>query len=144
MAIETRMQPGKIVFGNWEVQKFIGSGSGGKTAVFSIQRSHGDWQETAALKVINILEEVGKKDLLADSYRQEYEEERAELCKQAEKELHLMSKVRGNSYIVEYYDFIFTDYQEENAFGTDLLIRMELLQSLYEERKIKENIVKTK
>lgn len=137
MAIETRIQSGKMVFGNWEVEKFIGSGSGGKTAVFSIKRKHGEWQETAAVKVINILEEVGQKELLADTYRQEYEEECAELCKQAEQELHLMSRLKGNSHIVEYYDFAFVEYQEENTFGTDLLIRMELLCSLRDERKEK-------
>lgn len=137
MAIETRIQPGNILFGNWEVEKFIGSGSGGKTAVFSIVRKHEDWQETAALKVINILEEVGKKDALAEVYRQEYEEERDDLCKQAKKELHMMSCLKGNSYIVEYHDFVFSDYQEENKFGTDLLIRMELLKSLHDDRKEK-------
>lgn len=137
MAIETRIQSGKIVFGNWEVQQLIGNGSGGKTAVYTIRRNHDGWQETAALKVVNILEKMGQKELLAASYQQEYEAECGELCKQAEKELHLMNKLRGNSYIVEYYDFAFVDYQEENTFGTDLLIRMELLQSLRQEREEK-------
>lgn len=137
MAIETRIQPGSILFGNWEVEKFIGAGSGGKTAVFSIVVKHEDWQETAALKVINILEEVGKRDALSEGYRREYDEERDDLCKQAKKELHMMSCLKGNSYIVEYHDFTFSDYREENKFGTDLLIRMELLKSLHEERKEK-------
>ena len=135
MAIESRITHGTKVFGDWEVVEYIGSGSGGRTAVFLIVRAHDNWEEKAALKVVNILEEIGKKETLAESYRQEYEAERDELCKQAESEIRLMSHLKGNSYIVEYYDSLFVDYQEENTFGTDLLIRMELLTSLREERK---------
>lgn len=137
MAIETRINQSKIVFGDWEVQEYIGSGSGGKTAVFRIVRKHEGWEEQAALKVINILEEIGKKEELAETYLTEYEAERTELCKQAENELRLMAHLKGNAHIVEYYDALFVDYQEENTFGTDLLIRMELLESLQEERKKK-------
>lgn len=135
MAIESRITHGTFVFGDWEVVEYIGSGSGGRTAVFLIVRKHDDWEEKAALKVVNILEEIGRKETLAETYRQEYDEERAELCKQAESEIRLMSHLKGNPYIVEYYDFLFVDYQDENTFGTDLLIRMELLTSLREERK---------
>lgn len=135
MAIETRILQEKIVFNDWEVKEYIGSGSGGRTAVFKIVRKHDSWEEASALKVINVLEEIGKKDTLADVYRQEYEAERDELCKQAQEELRLMSCLRGNPYIVEYYDFAFVDYQEENVFGTDLLIRMELLENLREKQK---------
>lgn len=137
MAIETRILQGKNVFDGWEVKEYIGSGSGGKTAVFRIARGHGDWEESAALKVINILEEIGKKETLAEIYLKEYEDQRNELCEQAEDEIHLMSRLRGNPHIVDYYDFCLVDYQEENVFGTDLLIRMELLQSLRDERKTK-------
>lgn len=137
MAIETRIAQSKTVFGDWEVKEFIGSGSGGKTAVFRIVRRHEDWEENAALKVVNILEEIGKRETLAEDYQAEYEAERTELCKQAESEIHLMSRLKGNPHIVEYYDFLFCDYQEENVFGTDLFIRMELLESLREERKRK-------
>lgn len=137
MAIETRIIRGKTVFNDWEVTEYIGNGSGGRTAVFHIVRQHEGWQEESALKVINILEEIGKKDTLAEVYRQEYEAERKELCRQAEEELRLMSCLRGNAHVVEYYDFQFLDYQEENVFGTDLLIRMELLENLREEQKKK-------
>lgn len=137
MAIETRILRGKTVFNNWEVTEYIGNGSGGKTAVFHIIRQHEGWQEVSALKVINILEEIGKKDTLAEAYRQEYEAERKELCRQAEEELRLMSCLRGNPHVVEYYDFLFLDYQEDNVFGTDLLIRMEHLENLREEQKKK-------
>lgn len=137
MAIETRFLRGTIVFNDWEVTEYIGNGSGGKTAVFHVIRQHEGWQEAAALKVINILEEIGKKDTLAKEYRQEYEAECKELCRQAQEELRLMSCLRGYPNIVEYYDFEFVEYQEENVFGVDLLIRMEHLENLREEQKKK-------
>jgi len=137
MAIETRITQGKNVFADWKVKEYIGSGSGGRTAVFRIIREHNGWEELSALKVINVLEEVGKKEELADTYLETYETERNELCKQAEEELRLMSCLKGNPNIVDYYDFAFIDYQEENVFGTDLLIRMELLDNLREEQKKK-------
>lgn len=135
MAIETRIVRGKQVFEHWEVQEFIGSGSGGKTAVFRLVSRHGE--EASVLKVINILEEVGLKTELSEDYRKEYETERAELCRKAEHEIHLMSHLRGNAHIVEYFEYQFLDYEENNTFGTDLLIRMELLECLREERKKK-------
>lgn len=137
MAIETRIIQRKIVFGDWEVKEFIGSGSGGKTAVFRIVRKHEDWEENAALKVVNILQEVGRKEELAEAYQKEYDEECMELCNQAKEEIRLMNRLRSNPHIVDYFDFLFVDYQEDNVFGTDLLIRMELLESLWEERKKK-------
>lgn len=137
MAIEVRISRGKTVFTDWEVKEYIGSGSGGKTAVFRIVRQHEGWEETSALKVINVLEEIGKKEELSESYRREYEAECKELCEQAKEELRLMSCLQGNPNIVEYYDFLFVEYQEENVFGVDLLIRMELLENLREEQKRK-------
>lgn len=137
MAIETRFKQGTIVFNDWEIVGYIGNGSGGKTAVFQIVRPHEEWQEVSALKVINILQEIGKKSDLAEEYQQEYEAECKELCRQAQEELRLMSCLQGYPNIVEYYDFEFVEYQEENAFGMDLLIRIEFLENMREEQKKK-------
>lgn len=137
MAIESRFLKGKKVFSDWEIKEYIGSGSGGKTAVFRIVRQHEGWEETAALKVINVMEEIGTKEDLEESYRQAYEAECEELSGQAKEELRLMSFLQGNPNIVEYYDFAFVEYQSSNVFGMDLLIRMELLENLREEQKRK-------
>lgn len=135
MAVISRMKQGTVVFKDWIVTECKEYSADGKTGVFRIVRSHQGWQEVSALKVVNILEEIGEKSNLSDSDKEEFDRERSILCKQAEQELYLMSRLRGNSQIMEYYDFMFADYQEENVFGTELLIRMEYLDNLQQEQK---------
>ena len=67
MAIETRVKQYGAVLGGWQTGQYIGSGSGGKTAVFRLTRSIYGWEESSALKVINIIEESGSRQSLPES-----------------------------------------------------------------------------
>ncbi len=130
MSIGTRTKQGGMVFGDWKIYQHVGSGSGGRTAVFQIKRSNFDWEETSALKVVNIIEEEGQLSQLSKTYKNTYEEECKRLCREAQMEVRLMYQMQGSMNVVNYLDYKFSDWEEENFFGCDLLIRMEFLGCL--------------
>ena len=137
MSIGTRTKQGGMVFGDWKIYQHVGSGSGGRTAVFQIKRSNFDWEETSALKVVNIIEEEGQLSQLSKTYKNTYEEECKRLCREAQMEVRLMYQMQGSMNVVNYLDYKFSDWEEENCFGYDLLVRMEFLDCL-------KNLVKQK
>ena len=57
------------VFGDWSVRDYLGGGSGGRTAVFRLERSKLGWQETCALKVVSLMEEAGRRELAVRSVK---------------------------------------------------------------------------
>ena len=132
MSIESRSRQYGKVFDHWQINEFLGSGSGGKTAVFSLVRSDSGWG-ASALKVINLIEERGDINALSDYRKSEYEHAREECSKNAEQEVRLMDDLRGNTNIVDYLDHAFVDWSDDSGFGRDLLIRMELLKDLRSE-----------
>lgn len=134
MSIESRSRQFGKVFDHWQIKEFLGSGSGGKTAVFRLSRVDSS-RGASALKVVNLIEERGSLETLSDFRRQEYIAAREECSRSAEQEVWLMDELRGNTNIVDYLDHTFVDWSEENAFGRDLLIRMELLTDLRRELK---------
>lgn len=135
MSIEVRAKQYGTVFGDWKFDERIGRGSEGKTAVFRLKRSHFDWHEEGALKVIPVIEESGKWELLSDSFKKDYEKRKRELCKKAEEEVRIMYKIHESAYVVNYLDFTFHDWKDGNSFGCDMLIRMELLENLRDQMK---------
>ena len=132
MSIESRSRRYGKVFDHWQIREFLGSGSSGKTAVFRLARSDSEWG-TSALKVINLIEERGDINSMPDFRKKEYEQARRECSLNAEQEVRLMDDLRGNTNIVDYQDHTFIDWTDEDRFGRDLLIRMELLEDLYSE-----------
>lgn len=132
MSIESRSRQYGKVFDHWQIKEFLGSGSGGKTAVFRLVRSDSGWG-VSALKVINLIEERGDIETLSDYRKREYEYAREECSKNAEQEVRLMDDLRGNTNIVDYLDHTFVDWSDDSGFGRDLLIRMELLKDLRSE-----------
>ncbi len=132
MSIESRSRQYGKVFDHWQIKEFLGSGSGGKTAVFRLQRSDSSWG-ACALKIVNLIEERGSFDEIPDFHKKEYEVAREECSRSAEQEVRLMDELRGNTNIVDYLDHTFVDWSEEDCFGRDLLIRMELLTDLRSE-----------
>ena len=134
MSIESRSRQYGKVFDHWQIKEFLGSGSGGKTAVFRLQRSDSSWG-ACALKIVNLIEERGDVETLSDFRRREYEAARAECSRSAEQEVRLMDELRGNTNIVDYLDHTFVDWSDESGFGRDLLIRMELLEDLRSDLK---------
>lgn len=113
-------------FGSWYIKRFIGAGSYGK--VFEIERrDEFDTVFTGALKVITVptsqseLEEIlsdGMDANGASTYFRDY-------VKNLNREIALMSKLKGHSNIVSYEDHQI--YAHPDGIGWDILIRMELL-----------------
>ena len=113
-------------FGEWRIKRFIGAGSYGR--VFEIERrDEFDTVYTGALKAVTIPSSQGELDeILADgmdmngasTYFREY-------VKELNREIALMSKLKGHSNIVSYEDHKM--FPHEDGVGWDILIRMELL-----------------
>lgn len=137
MSIESRSRQYGKVFDNWHIGKKLGSGSNGQSAVFELYRDNNGWRECSALKVISLIEERGQKDTMPLFQRDEYAAAAEERRSQAEQEVRLMYQVKGKTNIVGYEDYKFFDWSDESGFGTDLLIRMELLSDLRSLIKIK-------
>ena len=129
MSIESRSRQYGVVFDHWQIKDFLGSGSGGKSAVFRLSRMDSSWGKSA-LKVINLIEEKGNIDTISDYRRREYDQAMAECKKSAEQEVLLMDELHGNTNIVDYLDHKFVTWSDEFGFGCDMLIRMELLEDL--------------
>lgn len=129
MSIESRSRQYGVVFDHWQIKEFLGSGSGGKSAVFRLSRIDSTWG-SSALKVINLIEEKGNIDSISAYRRNEYEQAKNECKKSAEQEVRLMDEMHGNTNIVDYLDHKFVDWSDETGFGCDMLIRMELLEDL--------------
>ena len=113
-------------FGGWRIKRFIGAGSYGR--VFEIERrDEFDTVYTGALKAVTIPSSQGELDeILADgmdmngasTYFRDY-------VKELNREIALMSKLKGHSNIVSYEDHKM--FPHEDGVGWDILIRMELL-----------------
>ena len=113
-------------FGEWRIKRFIGAGSYGR--VFEIERrDEFDTVCTGALKAVTIPSSQGELDeILADgmdmngasTYFRDY-------VKELNREIALMSKLKGHSNIVSYEDHKM--FPHEDGVGWDILIRMELL-----------------
>ena len=130
MPIETRLQQYGKVFDSWYIGRKLGCGSNGQSAVFELYRDNNGWRERSALKVISLIEERGQKDTMPLLQWDEYSTAAKARCNEAEEEVRLMYQVKGKTNIVGYEDYKFFDWSDETGFGTDLLIRMELLSDL--------------
>lgn len=135
MSIESRSRQYGKIFDHWHIRgDALGYGSQGKTAVFRLTRSD-SYKDESALKVINLIEKHGNITQLSDIQRKEYEDARDVCSKKAEREVYLMHDLMGKTNIVGYLDHTVSDWEEEDRFGRDLLIRMELLTDLRSELK---------
>lgn len=117
-------------FGSWKIVRLIGEGTYGK--VFEICRSEYGFEEKAALKIISIPASKSEYNSVltdcmdersATEYFRNYMQEMI-------REISLMSKLKGNSYIVCYEDHEVKSRTE--TVGWDIMIRMELLTPLNE------------
>lgn len=116
---------------DWKICEQIGSGSGGKTVVYRMEQRNSDWTEENALKVIHITDEHGIYTQLPENDQTAYQSELARQKKRAETELQTMYALRGLPTIAGLLGHKFVDWQEEERFGCDLLIRMELMECLH-------------
>lgn len=130
MSAEDRTPLYEAALADWKVCEKIGSGSGGRTAVYRMERRNTDWTEENALKVIHIADEHGIYAQLPENDQAAYQSELARRKKRAETELQTMYALRGLPTIAGFLGHKFVDWQEKERFGCDLLIRMELMECL--------------
>lgn len=131
MTIDTRSNQYGKVLGDWHIREKIGWGAKG-TVVYRITKRDRDgiWEEVCALKAIPLIQEWGKLDALSPERREEYYRAVRKRKAIAREEVKAMEKVRGESNIVTYIDSDAVEWETENAFGCDFLIRMEYLHDL--------------
>ena len=116
------------LFGSWTVDRVIGTGSFGK--VYALKKTDFGKQYFSALKVISIpqsqseISSLRSEGMDDQSIKIHYEQFVANVVS----EFDLMSRFRGTSNIVSYEDHMVILH--EDGFGYDIMIRMELLQSL--------------
>lgn len=133
MSIENRSMQYGAVFGDWHIERLLGSGSCGKSAVFSLYRDNSGWREYSALKVISLIEETGQQNAQPVYRVNEYNTATREQREKAEQEVRLMEQLRGKTNIVDYLDHQFFHWRDASGYGVDLLIRMEKLSDLRSE-----------
>lgn len=115
-------------WGAWMLDEMLGEGSFGK--VFRIKREEFGETYYAALKWISLPQDQGE----VKAYEREGRDERSirahytAVAQELKGEISLMSQLRGNTHVVSFEDHTFVE--RTNEIGWDILIRMELLQSL--------------
>ncbi len=120
----------KVQYPGWKVVRELGSGSYGK--VFEVKKEDGfGITENSALKHI----QIPADNVDIQSYSDEMGLDEQSLSQMFKKQMEsianefsLMSKLKGNSYIVSYEDHSVIPHQD--GMGYDIYIRMELLKPL--------------
>ena len=118
----------KTPWEGWHVIKQIGKGGFG--SVYEIERSQYGIQERAAMKVITIPQSADEiDDLLIEGYDDNSITQRFDaFAEDIVQEYGKMAQMKGNANIVYCDDY--SIIQQDNGFGRDIYIRMELLTPL--------------
>ena len=123
------------VFDNWNVEEELASGT--CNAVFRLEKSAYGITDTSVLKVIDLYDWYGKRSELPDEENERIKARIEKEVRKVEKEVTLMQQLRGSTNIVDYLDFEVYNWEDEEdeSFGTSLLIRMEQLENLALEQR---------
>lgn len=123
------------IFGNWNVEEEIGEGA--YSVVFRLEKSTYGIQDISVLKVIDLYDNFGKKSELSEENYTKMKERVEQEVRKAGKEVALMQQLRGSTNIVDYLDFEVYDWEDEEdeSYGTSLLIRMEKLENVAMEQR---------
>lgn len=128
VAMDGIYEIGSVVFGKWTLVEEIGRGSYGQ--VFAAERKANGIIEKSAIKIITIpqtqneivdMRSRGMNDESVTTYFKGFVDEIV-------KEFETLSKLSGNTNIVDYRDHQVIEHESE--IGWDILIRMELLTPL--------------
>ena len=121
---------------DWTITDYIGSGSGGLTSVYLLERNQNGYVESdRVLKIVNIIEENMSLNEMSDSYRDDFEGKRRFLIKKAQEEVVLMDKLRNCNNIVTYQDYEIKQDDTEEHSSASLYIRMDKNKALADEMK---------
>lgn len=118
------------IFGSWYITETIGKGAYGQ--VYIIERREMGVIYKSALKAITIPQDKNEiMSILSDGMTEvEATNYYKTLVQNIITEFILMSKLKGNSHIVNYEDHLLVEHEDD--IGWDILIRMELLTPLVE------------
>ena len=94
VSIESRIRQQGKAFDHWQIREFLGSGSGGKSAVFRLVHSSSG-SVKSALKVISLIEKRSDYESLSVSRKSEYEQVKQKCKECAEQEVLLMNDLQG-------------------------------------------------
>ncbi len=118
-------------FGNWYLKEHLGGGSFGQVFLIEKKVPHRKSGPQSALKIISLPQSQAEVEELRQNYEvddqtifQHYEK----IVFKISREVELMSKLRGNPYIVDYEDH--QVIRRKGEIGWDILIRMEYLTPL--------------
>ena len=111
-------------FGNWKVDKFLGQGGFG--LVVRLKRERFGVVEYCAMKIVHLCRAKKVNGRIPPAY---YEVKR-QLRQDDLREVLLMDTLKGTTNIVDFQDWDVKDWAEDDKVECDLVIRMELLESL--------------
>jgi serine/threonine-protein kinase len=118
------------LWGTWQIESLLGEGSYGK--VYKVSRREFGKTYYSAVKIISVprneteLHELKSEELLNDSSLREF---LFASVKDIVTEIDLLREFQGNSNIVNFQDHMIVE--RTDGIGWDILIRMELLTSLF-------------
>ena len=110
MSIESRSRQYGKVFEHWQIREFLGSGSGGKSAVFRLVHTDSS-SVKSALKVISLIEKRGSLQSLSEPLKAEYEIAKKKCKDYAKQEVLLMNGLQGRTYVVDYWRVLFSRHK---------------------------------
>lgn len=121
---------GTSVFGDWTIKEKLGEGASGQ--VFEINKRQGGIMLRAAMKVIRVpqsqddVRRVMSEGMTMESASTYF----SQVVEEIKKEIRTMIELSGHPNIVRFEDYVYVPHGDR--MGGDILIRMELLQSLNE------------
>lgn len=124
MSIDARVAKYAQDFGNWKVDKFLGQGGFG--LVVRLKRERFGVVEYCAMKIVHLCWAKKVNGRIPPAYY----EVKSQLRQDDLREVILMDTLKGNTNIVDFQDWDVKDWVEDDKVECDLVIRMELLESL--------------
>lgn len=95
----------------------------------------GDYDSSAKcfLDIHNVVQKEGSLQDLQPEDKAEYEQKLSEIKEAIEQEFNVLEKLKKHPNLVQILDYAFNDWEQDGAFGCDLLIRYEQVTSLWKQ-----------
>lgn len=128
--LKDRIREYEPLWGSWYFEEFLGKGSFGN--VYKISKEELSYKYTSAVKIISIPTEDQYREAIANisADRKAMHAYFSDVVKNIVNEVNVLYKLRGNTNILNYEDHMVIE--KENEFGWEILVRMELADSLPE------------
>lgn len=126
--LKDRIKEYEPLWGSWYFEGFLGKGSFGN--VYKISKEELGYKYTSAVKIISIPTEDQYREAIANisADQKAMHAYFSDVVKNIVNEVNVLYKLRGNTNILNYEDHMVIE--KENELGWDILVRMELADSL--------------